>query len=234
MKYKPLIVVDDDEPDTRELFEDIAPGLNVEIRAFESWDKTKEFLENQSKGYVDGVILDARGLINSDSSPHDSHIMEAVKGMNSFGIPYAIYSAYTDELNFLRAEMKEGCVFTKGHNKHKPQDVIEYLKKKIANSDKLKIINKYPEPFQCFGGKYLDKKYERLLLDIITALDSDKLTKPEDILYNPCRILLEGVFIKVNETDEKVLPYALVNFDKQRPNIKVLLFVFGRKASSNW
>jgi hypothetical protein len=35
------------------------------------------------------------------------------------------------------------------------------------------------------------------------------------MLFNPCRILLERIFEKITVVDEKVLPYALINFEKQ-------------------
>ena len=51
-----------------------------------------------------------------------------------------------------------------------------------------------------------------MLYEVIT-------TNPEQYLFNPCRVILERVFEKINEVDETVLPYALLNFDRQRAGL---------------
>ena len=213
MNYRPIILVDDDNKMVRDLFKLKSGKANVEVIEFATWDKTKEYLDSNIN--VDAVILDAKGQLNASKDASEAHLLESLSYVKSRSIPYAIYTAYTDELRMLEQELEDGRVFTKV--KHTEEDVFEYLKKEIAKTPKLKIINTYPEPFQCFGGKYLDKKYETLLVNIITILDDKRLTNPEDLLFNPCRILLERAFSKVNEVNEKVLPYALVNFDNQRP-----------------
>lgn len=212
MNYKPIIVIDDDNEEVRKIFKLKAVKANVDIVDFATWDKTKEYLEANS--IVDAIVLDAKGQLNADKDASEAHLLSSLGFVKSRVLPYAIYTAYTDELPMLEQELEDGRVFTKG--KHKEEDIFEYLKKEIAKTPKLKIINQYPEPFQCFGGKYLDRRYENLLLSIIQVLKNDQLINPEDLLFNPCRILLERVFEKINEVDETVLPYALLNFDDQR------------------
>lgn len=212
MSYKPLIVIDDDNEAVRKIFKLKAVKANVEIVDFATWDKTKEYLEANLN--IDAIILDAKGQLNPDKDASEAHLLESLGYVKHRVLPYAIYTAYTDELPILEQEMEKGRVFTKGI--HKEEDIFEFLKKEIANTPKLKMINKYPEPFQCFGGEYLDKKYENLLVNIVKIFEDDKLTDQKDLLFNPCRILLERVFEKITEVDNKVLPYALLNFDDQR------------------
>ena len=173
---------------------------------FSSWDKTKEYLENN---IVDAVVLDAKGQLTADDDVSEAHLIESFAWVKAAKIPYAIYTAYTDELSMLKQQIAEGRVFTKG--KHKKEDVFNFLKKEIAQSPKMK----YPEPFSCFGGDYLDLKYQELLMNVVLVLQNDDIKNAENFLFNPIRMILENVFRTINEVDEKVLPYALVNFEKQ-------------------
>lgn len=217
MNYQPLIVVVDDNHRILENFQDASAAQNVNIEVFETWDLAQQYLE--SIDGVDGLVLDAKGKLTADRQESEAHLQQALKwvskqeGKNRI-IPYAIHTAYYDDLETFSEELAAGKMFKKRPNSE--AQVLEFLKIEIAKTPKLKIINQYAEPFQCFGTKYLDKRYESFLLSIIQVLDNDQLTNPEDILFNPCRILLERVFEKINEVDEIVLPYALLNFDDQR------------------
>lgn len=216
MTYKPFIVVDDDNPEVLRNFRLKSVSSNVRVELFSTWDTAKEFIEKNIE-VIDAIVLDAKGQLNADSSASEAHLFESHGWVDNLRIPYAIYTAYTKELPMLEAQLAKGRVFSKGP--HKEEDVLEYLKKEITKTPKFRIINKYSEPFKCFGGNYLDRKYETFLLDIITAFESNILTNPENLLFNPCRILLERVFEKVTEVDEKVLPYALINFSNQQPGL---------------
>jgi hypothetical protein len=215
MSYKPLIVIDDDNEEVRKIFKLKAVKANVDIVDFATWDKTKEYLEANLN--VDAIVLDAKGQLNPDKDASEAHLLESLGYVKNRVLPYAIYTAYTDELLMLEHEMEEGRVFTKGI--HKEDDIFDFLKKEIAKTPKLKIINQYPEPFQCFGGKYLDKQYETLLLDIINVFENKTLINPERLLFTPCRMLLETVFKKIPDINEKILPYELINFDRQRAGL---------------
>lgn len=142
------------------------------------------------------------------------HIVESLEYVKSRKIPYVIYTAHSEgELDFIRNEWKKGKVLEKaGAHKSSEEDVFNFLKKEIANSPKVK----YPEPFACFGGDYLDVKYQELLINVISILENSIIINSENLLYNSCRTILEQVFKKLNEVDEKVLPYSILNFDDQR------------------
>ena len=159
---------------------------------------------------ADAVVLDARGKIRADKTESDSHILEALFWMKKKRLPYAIYTAFAEEMSFLDEEIKRGSLFNKG--RHKAEDVFEYLKKQIAHSPKVK----YPEPFACFAAGYVGIAYQELLINVIHIFENEEFTNPENLLFNPCRIILEQVFRKINDEAPEVLPGALVNFEDQR------------------
>jgi hypothetical protein len=217
MANKPLVVLVDDQTSVHDVFSDIIDDHCLSLEAFETWDKAKEFIE-ENIHEVDALILDAKGKLRIDEQESECHLSEAIgwvreqKGKRRV-IPYAIYTAHANSLPAFLEERKAGRMFSKPDN---AAEVLKFLKGEIANTEKYQIINKYPEPFACFGGNYLDKKYETYLLDVIKTLRSVNLSNPQDLLFNPCRTILEQVFRKINEVDEKVLPYAILDFENQK------------------
>lgn len=231
MANNPLVVLVDDHTAVHEVFFDIIDDHALRLETFETWDKAKEYIEG-NPNHVDALILDAKGKLRSDEQESDNHLTEAIgwvreqKGKGRI-IPYAIYTAHADTLSAFTQERKAGRMFSKPDG---GKDVLAYLKGEIANTEKYHIINQHPEPFACFGGCYLDTKYETYLLDIIKTLHSTRLSNPQDLLFNPCRILLEQVFRKINEVDESMMPYAFLGFENQRPNLTFCsLFLSGKK-----
>jgi hypothetical protein len=208
MTYIPTIVIDDDNEEVLRNFRLKSKAEEVKVVTFTSWDKTKEYLESGME--VDAVVLDAKGQLTADSTPGEVHLFESYTWVKAAKLPYAIYTAYTDSLEMLSQQVAEGRVFTKG--KQKEEDVFSFLKQEIAKSPKAK----YPEPFACFGGNYLANEYQDMLMNVVLTVQNEELKNPEAILFNPCRMILESVFRKVNEVDEGILPYALVDFDDQR------------------
>jgi CheY-like chemotaxis protein len=211
MGYIPTILVDDDNPEIRTNFRWTSEKHNVKIETFESWDKTKEYIESGQP--FDAIVLDARGKLISDKNEENAHITVALKYVEKHNIPYVIYTAFKEELDFLGQEIELGKVFDKGGMHRKTEGaVVEYLKKQIAHSPKIK----YPEPFACFGSGYLSSEYQELLMNVVHIFENDELANPENMLFNPCRIILEQVFRKINDEAPQVLPGALVNFEDQR------------------
>lgn len=208
MAYIPTIVVDDDNEEVLRNFRLKSAEAGVKVEVFTTWDKTKEYLTSRQP--VDAVVLDAKGQLTADSNPGEAHLLESLTWVKAAKVPYAIYTAFTDSLPMLEQQLAENRVFTK--SKHKEEDVFKFLKQEIAKSPKAK----FPEPFACFGGKYLDSKYQEMLINVVLTLQNEELKNPDAILFNPCRIMLERVFEKITEVDESILPYALLNFEDQR------------------
>jgi CheY-like chemotaxis protein len=208
MSYIPTIVIDDDNHEILKIFRFKSEMNGVHVKTFDSWLSTLEYLESGNP--VDAVVLDARGKIRADKTESDSHILEALKWMSKKKLPYAIYTAFAEEMDFLQEEISGGTLFSKG--RHKVEDVFDYLKKQIANSPKVK----YPEPFGCFGTHYLGTEYQELLINVVHVFENKELTNPENMLFNPCRIILEQVFKKMNDEAPELLPGLLIKFEDQR------------------
>jgi hypothetical protein len=216
MSYIPTIVVDDDNKDVLTDFREERENCNVDIKTFETWDKTEQYL--RSGNIVDAIVLDARGQITKDDDVGDDHIFVALQYVKNAKIPYVIYTAHSEEeLGLLKQEYQQGKVLDKaGTRKKTAEDVINYLKKEIANSPQLD----YPEPFACFGDKYLDIKYLTLLKNVVLILQNKEINDAENLLFNPCRIILEQVFKRIADMDNTILPYELLNFDKQQAGLR--------------
>lgn len=218
MNYTPTIVCVDDNPRILENFLDISESYKIQMKNFETWDLAEEYLETNFN-LIHGIILDAKGKLTADRQESEAHLSKAINWISKkegqgIIIPYAIHTAFYESLEAFSEQKEAGKMFSKNSNSEKR--VLDYIKAEIENLPNIKIIKKYHEPFCCFGGKYLDKMYEEFLLGIVKILDSKEITNPEKFLFNPCRILLENVFKKITEVDERILPYELLNFDDQR------------------
>jgi len=112
MNYRPLIVVDDDNKEVRDIFTLKAVKANIDLVAIATWDKTREYLEANTN--VDAIVLDAKGQLNADKDASEAHLLASLSYVQSKVLPYAIYTAYTDNLPMLEQELEDGRVFTKG------------------------------------------------------------------------------------------------------------------------
>lgn len=211
-KYN-ILFVDDDKRYAEPLLDRAFTDFGINLRHFENWEEALSELDDHFENYH-AVIIDGKGKRTRESKPDDvSHVNLAIsdlserKGRGRY-IPYAVLSKYLDVKEIIYSDF-----FEKGKDEEK---LFNHLIERIRETSKEKIKIKYPEPFQCFEGIYLDKKYENLLINIVAIFKDERLNDPENLLFNPCRIILERVFEKINEVDERVLPYALLNFDDQR------------------
>ncbi|MFO7827245.1 MAG: hypothetical protein R6V23_01380, partial [Bacteroidales bacterium] len=112
MAYIPTIVIDDDNEEVLKIFRLKSAANGVKVVTFNSWDRTKEYLE--SGNLADALVLDARGKLSADENEKDAHIITALRWVDKFNLPYVIYTAFTDEMDFLSEEIEMGKVFTKG------------------------------------------------------------------------------------------------------------------------
>lgn len=213
-KFYKVLFVDDDRRFAETLISK-AENHQLELDHYDNWEEAKTKLKNDFDNYV-AVILDGKGKLNKDDvGDNGKHVDAATtdlteyKGQGNF-IPFFVLSAYHDIRDNLNYR-------TYGKTIEEEEELFDAIHQAIKDSSKYKIINRYPEPFECFGGNYLSNTYEKLLINIVNVFESDQIRDPEYLLFNPCRILLERVFEKIADTDEKVLPYALINFEQQRP-----------------
>jgi len=213
--YK-ILFVDDNHSYSKTLI-DRASGKGIELAHFDNWEEAKSELDESFDDY-EAVIVDGKGKLTKDSPGDDQiHVSRALKDLNKMigagkYVPYVILSKYLEVKKAI-----DDIFFEKNRDEN---EMFEYLIFAIENSEKHKIKAKYPEPFSCFGEKYLDRKHEKFLLNIIKVFESEKIENPENLLFNPCRIMLEEIFRQINSVSEKVLPHALINYEKQKVPLK--------------
>jgi hypothetical protein len=214
-KYK-VLFVDDDRRYADSLI-DRATGKNFQLEYCDNWEDAKSKLDEGFDAY-DAVIVDGKGKLTKDSrGDNQKHVIRAsnelseMKGAGRY-IPYVVLSKY-DEIE----DMVDATFFEK--NKEEDQ-MFDHLISEIEKSENKIIKAKFPEPFNCFGEKYLDREHEKYLINIIKVFESDKVENPENLLFNPCRIMLEEIFRQISNAREKVLPHALINYEKQRVALK--------------
>lgn len=217
MEYNVLWIDDLCNDPTGKDFIGYAEQEDINITAFESHEEGITHLMDNLDNYH-AVILDAKvkekqgdtklGLAGLRASRD-----KLIQLNEEIYLPWFIFTGQPDYQKSDDFRDSYGNFYIKGDDNEK---LLEYIKIEVEKSPDLIIKRDYPEPFKCFGGDYLDIKYERSLLNIISILSDDQIKDAEDLLFNPCRIILERVFEKINEVDEQVLPYALLNFDMQR------------------
>jgi hypothetical protein len=214
MDYIPTILVDDDDAVIRTNFRLTNKKHNVKIETFESWDKTKEYIESGQP--VDALVLDAKGKITTNRAEENSHIMVALQYMAIKNIPYAIFTAYREQIDSLNYEFELGKVFDKGGMHRKTEgDVIEYLKGEIEKTPKVRLIQKYATAYQVYNRKIISYKYEHIFIDMVKCLENEDYSKKN---LNVIRDLLESLFLSLIENFE-FIPQTFIN-QKGSPNLE--------------
>lgn len=216
MDYRPIIVIVDDNSRVLENFQDEAEQSNVAVEVFESWDLAKEHLEANLS--VDGIVLDAKGKLTADKQESSAHLQQALtwisvqEGKGRI-IPYAVHTAFYDNMEAFSGEQEAGRMFRKGADSVKL--VLDYLKSKILETPRLKLISKYPSAFDVFTKGYMKKKYEGRILDMVSCLEDNDFRKKN---LNVVRDVLESVFLTLME-DYECIPESFIN-EKGNPNLE--------------
>lgn len=216
MTYRPTIVVVDDNPNVLENFLDKAELLNVALKVFETWDVAKEFLESSVS--VDAIILDAKGKLTADRQESSAHLQQAISWLNLQEgkgqiIPYAVHTAYYDDMEAFSAEQDGGRMFRKEMNSESV--VLNYLKTEILNTPKHKIISKYSNAYEAYNRKIIQSKYEHMFMDMLFCLENEDYRKKN---LNVIRDVLESVFITLID-DFEFIPLTFKNH-KGSPNLE--------------
>lgn len=213
-RFYKVLFVDDDRRYAETLITK-AEFHQLELDHYTNWEEAKTKLKIDFDAYV-AVILDGKGKLNKDDvGDNNKHVYKAISDLmeyrgQGYFIPYFVLSAYHEIRNTLDYKTYDKTI-------QDENAMFDAIHKSMEENPNYKTMAKYPEPFECFGGRYLATTYEKLLINIINVSENEQFKDPENLLFNPIRILLERVFERITEVDEKVLPYALINFEKQRP-----------------
>ncbi len=216
MTYQSTIVVVDDNSRVLENFQDEAQNKNVIIKVFESWDLAKEHLEaNQS---IDGIVLDAKGKLTMDKQESSAHLHQAltwISHQEGAGriIPYAVHTAFYDDMEVFSEIQEAGRMFRKGTNSE--SQVLDYLKERIFETPRMKLIAKYPSTFVGITKGYINRKYEDRILEVLTCLEEEDYRKRN---INVVRDVLESIFLTLIENYD-CIPESFIN-DRGNPNLE--------------
>jgi hypothetical protein len=201
------ILLIDDEPRYSETLVDLASNFDLQIHRVPDLEAGILELENRFEEF-DGVILDGRGLLNSDSEQEeDRHLLEAIRKLDALKargkyIPAVVNTGFIDRYksSFETDDLK---IFSKNGEE---EAMISHLKFLISGSADEMIRGKYPDAFAAFGAGYLPKAKESLLLGVLQAIDSQDLADLRTVFINPLRQLIEAFYTALNELDSDVLP----------------------------
>ncbi len=213
-----VLVVDDDPRYYEPLIDRALNEYDIELIVKDNWEDAENHVADHFNEY-DAIILDAKGKVDSDCEGDDLfHLKLALKYLDKISgageyIPRYINTAYFEGLN---KEYRDEKIYAKNSQE---DQLFKDLLAEIDKNEVKKLKNRYPDVFACFGGDYLDRKYERSLINIVSILEDGNLRDSENLLFNPCRILLEAVFKEVTSINERILPYAISNFEKQKPGL---------------
>ncbi len=215
------ILLSDDNAAFRQTSREQGAALGVEVVAFEDWESSQVALEEYFESF-DGVIIDGKGKLRDSSKDEDGkHISAATNwlkeqlGKKGY-IPVVIYTGFHAELEpYIFTDAQILRIFDK--SKHTFQDVLEFLKIRIADSPIEKLKVKYSDVFSAFGTKYLPESAIKILIELLRDHEAGVYQKT---YFNKIRESIEEILQRANQIDKGFFPDELLK-DKQtgRPNL---------------
>lgn len=214
MRYNILWI--DDDYKTQEDFISFAEQLKIDITPFESHEEGMSSLETKS---YHAVILDAKVKKGKEDTTTGvaglaasrDRLIEINKDMY---LPYFIFTGQPDYMKDEMFVQSYGEFYIKGDDNEKLiTDIISACEK----HSEIQARKSYPEAFLVFDKGIIDKSYEHLLIEIITAYENQDYRKKNLTVQ---RDLLEAIFKSLNNP---VPCIPTVFFDvrkKNNPNLE--------------
>lgn len=214
MRYNILWI--DDDYKTQEDFISFAEQLKIDITPFESHEEGMSSLETKS---YHAVILDAKVKKGKEDTTTGvaglaasrDRLIEINKDMY---LPYFIFTGQPDYMKDEMFVQSYGEFYIKGDDNEKLiTDIISACEK----HPEIQARKSFPEAFLVFDKGIIDKSYEHLLIEIITAYENQDYRKKNLTVQ---RDLLEAIFKSLNNP---VPCIPTVFFDvrkKNNPNLE--------------
>ena len=221
----------DDEHENFQPYKDEAILNNVQLIGYSNSDEGIPELRNNYKEYdaviLDGLFFKVEGQKGTDID--QTAFGEVAKTLNELKakgviLPWFIYSgqpSFVKDKNDLLEVLKDktfanGKVF----DKSKDEDFVELLKEIKLESDlnpirKIKVEN--PEAFLPFDSGIIDKIYEHLLIEVITAYQNHDYRKMN---LNIQRDLLEAIYKSLNNPIPCIHVSFFDNTRNNKPNLE--------------
>lgn len=190
-----VLLVDDKEDYCQSLV-GIGRQNNLNIVYELDWEKGFEILKNDPK--IEFVILDGKGKIEEDQEVEkDNFVFRAIKDItqwtsqNKKFIPYCVNTGFIERFEALEGNAKIFQKTDKDRN-----EMFQFIKCEVEKTTYRTIRMQFNEPFIAFDKGIINKSYEHLLLEIITAYQNEDYAKKN---LNTQRDLLEAIFISLRD-----------------------------------
>ena len=191
------VLLVDDKDDYCQSLVGIGRQNNLNIVYELDWEKGFEVLKNDSK--IEFVILDGKGKIEEDQEVEkDNFVFKAIKDITQWSsenkkfMPYCVNTGFIERFEALEGNAK---IFQK--NDKDRNDMFEFIRTEVENSPYRTIRLQFNEPFIAFDKEIINKSYEHLLIEIISAYINKDFAKKN---LNTQRDLLEAIFKSLNNT----------------------------------
>lgn len=211
MRYKILWI--DDDYKTQEDFISFAEQLKIDITPFESHEEGMSSLETKS---YHAVILDAKVKKGKEDTTTGvaglaasrDRLIEINKDMY---LPYFIFTGQPDYMKDEMFVQSYGEFYIKGDDNEKLiTDIISACEK----HSEIQARKSYPEAFLVFDKGIIDKSYEHLLIEIITAYENQDYRKKNLTVQ---RDFFEAIFISLRNPIPCIPPSLF--YDNGKPYI---------------
>jgi len=200
-----ILFVDDDIRYSEPLVDRAFNEFGYNFDHYEDWEEAKSKLIEQITSYS-VLIIDGKGKLTQgskgDDPKHLSVVLNDLKELKGKGlfIPYVINTAYYEELS---TYFEEERMVTKNEQ----DKLFEIIKELASGSELEKLKVKYFNAFIPFNENIIDKKYQHILIEILSCLEAEDYRKKN---LNVIRDLLEAFFLTLMD-DYECIPESFKN-----------------------
>ena len=191
------------------------------------YSKSKEGAEQVIKGNtkIAAVIIDGKGFIKEDQvrgSEKTDFVIQTLTMLNEIEIreqrriPKVVLTAFDNELKeSLESSIR---VFSKSEVALNDKDFFDYIIDEIKNNGNYKIRTTYIDLFNTVNNEIFNKTYpnaDTKLFELVSEYESKKQIKDK---FNLMRLLLEEIFLALNNLNKDLIPNNLINVQNNLPD----------------
>lgn len=228
------IIVSDDNRRLFEPWSEKAAKFDIELNCFSNWEEAQFELDNNWGDY-EFIILDGKGKIQEDAvSSNSKHLVAAVQWLktqlgNGKYKPAIVYTGFYEAIEEIVIKDEQILeIFDKDQTE--VEAVFEFILKQIDKTPEKIIRAKFPDVFEVFDSKLLPDNIKMEFVRICKELKNNDGTEYKTTLRR-MRPIVENVLIKLNATDEHLIPRAL--FRKGVPEVSGIIFHLAGRPSYN-
>ncbi len=191
------------------------------------YSKSKEGAEQDIIGNrkIAAVIIDGKGYLKEDQvkgSEKTDFVFQVMTMLKEIEIreerriPKVVLTAFDNELKeSLESSVR---VFSKSEVSLNDKDFFDYVIDEIKNNVDYKIRTTYIDLFKTVNDDIFNKTYpdaDSKLFELISEYESKKKTKDK---FNLLRLLLEEIFLALNNLNKNYIPDNLINKQNNLPD----------------